>query len=83
MSLHERKNCQRCNAVFECKAGNIAQCQCAEFVITVEIRTYLEQRYNDCVCKNCFQYLQVELNFFKPQWTLSTQRGTENSRINL
>ena len=68
MSLHERKSCQRCNPVFERKAGNIAQYQCAEFVITVEIRTYLEQRYNDCVCKNCLQYLQVELNFFKERY---------------
>ena len=68
MCMHETKTCQRCKKEFECKAGNIGQCQCFGFTITNELKAYLEQRYTDCLCRNCLEYLQVELNLFKEKY---------------
>jgi hypothetical protein len=68
MCLHETKFCQRCNASFECKAGTVMQCQCFDVTLTIEQRAYIEQRYDDCLCKNCLQYLQIELNLFKEKY---------------
>lgn len=68
MCQHETKSCPRCNTVFECKPGNITQCQCYAIKLTGEQRAYIEQRYSDCLCKNCLEYLSVELNYFKEKY---------------
>ena len=68
MCTDETKYCPRCKQAFECKAGNITQCQCYGFVIKEDLKVYMEQRYNDCLCKNCLEYLSVELNFFKERY---------------
>jgi Cysteine-rich CWC len=66
--MHEIKSCLRCGKDFECKAGNIGECQYFGFTMTDELKAYLEQRYNDCLCRSCLQYLQVELNLFKKKY---------------
>jgi hypothetical protein len=68
MCLRETKACQRCNAPFECKPGAITQCQCFDIMLTVEQRAYLEQRYNDCLCKTCLMQLQEEFELFKEKF---------------
>ncbi len=68
MCHHEIKNCLRCNAVFECKPGDITHCQCYTINLTEEQRAYIEQRYSDCLCKNCLAYLAHELNYFKEKY---------------
>jgi hypothetical protein len=68
MCLHETKNCQRCNIVFECKPGSITQCQCFEVALSAEQRAYLEQRYNDCLCKNCLLHIKGEFELFKEKF---------------
>lgn len=65
MCLHESKNCPRCKKAFECKPGNITQCQCHGIELTPALKAFIEQRYNDCLCRDCLQFLQQELNFFK------------------
>ena len=70
MCLHEIKSCPRCKQLFECKPGNITQCQCYGTELTTELTAYIEQRYTDCLCKNCLQYLQQELNLFKEKYFL-------------
>lgn len=66
--MHELKNCQRCGKSFECKSGNISQCQCFGFTMTDELKVYIEQRYNDCLCRSCLEYLRIELNLFKEKY---------------
>jgi Cysteine-rich CWC len=68
MCQHETKNCPRCNTAFECKPGNITQCQCFGIQLTEELNAYIEQRYNDCLCRHCLEHLQVELNLFKEKY---------------
>ncbi len=68
MCQHETKDCPRCKTAFECKPGNITQCQCYGIDLTAELKAYIEQRYNDCICKSCLQYLQLELNLFKEKY---------------
>jgi Cysteine-rich CWC len=68
MSQHERKPCPRCGISFECKPGNITQCQCYGVSLTEEQLVYIEHKYNDCICKSCMEYLKQELNLFKEKY---------------
>ncbi len=68
MCQHETKNCPRCKTAFECKAGNITQCQCFGITMTVEQKAYIELRYNDCLCRNCLTQLQNEVELFKEKF---------------
>ena len=68
MCLHETKYCPRCTKAFECKAGNIAQCQCSGVQLTTEQRAFIEQRYTDCLCNDCLQQLQNQLECFKEKY---------------
>ncbi|MEO7924013.1 MAG: cysteine-rich CWC family protein [Chitinophagaceae bacterium] len=68
MSQHETRNCPRCNKSFECKPGNITQCQCYGIELSNELRAYIDQRYTDCLCRDCLQYLSGELNLFKEKY---------------
>ncbi|MBM3416244.1 MAG: cysteine-rich CWC family protein [Bacteroidetes bacterium] len=68
MNLHETKSCPRCGNPFECKPGNITQCQCFGMKFTAEEKAFIEERYNDCLCRNCLEYLSGELNFFKERY---------------
>ena len=55
MYQHETKNCPRCNKPFECKADYITQCWCSDIELKPELKAWLEQRYNDCLCHDCLQ----------------------------
>lgn len=68
MSQHEVKACPRCGTGFECKSGNITQCQCYTIQLTEEQKAYINQRYEDCLCRSCLQYLSSELNFFREKY---------------
>ncbi|HEY6504848.1 MAG TPA: cysteine-rich CWC family protein [Chitinophagaceae bacterium] len=66
--MHEKKSCQRCNTPFECKPGSITQCQCFEIKLSAEQRAYLEQKYGDCLCRECLVYIQQEFELFKEKF---------------
>lgn len=68
MCKHEVKKCPRCHNPFECKPGNITQCQCYGIELSIEQRAYIEQRYDDCLCRDCLLYLSNELNLFKEKY---------------
>jgi hypothetical protein len=65
MCLHETKSCPGCKRAFECKPGNITQCQCYGIALTAEIKAYIEQHFNDCLCRDCLEELQQEPTFLK------------------
>lgn len=68
MCIHEQKACPRCQQAFECKPGNITQCQCFGMQLTEEQKAYISGRYNDCLCRNCLQALQNEIELFKEKY---------------
>ena len=65
MHKHELKNCCRCYASFECKAGSITECQCSQIQLTNEERIYIEDKFSDCLCLNCLAALQKEYAVLK------------------
>ena len=60
MCRHEEKYCPRCNRLFECKPGNIAQCQCFGIAFSAEEKRMIEQHFTDCLCINCLDELKKE-----------------------
>ncbi|MHA4808372.1 cysteine-rich CWC family protein [Flavitalea flava] len=62
MCKHEEKYCPRCKSAFECKVGDITQCQCFGIGLNPEEKKFLEERYEDCLCRNCL----LELNPLTP-----------------
>lgn len=64
MCLHETKSCPSCKKAFECKPGNITQCQCYRIELTAELKAFIEQRFTDCLCRDCLEGLQQEPHFF-------------------
>ena len=58
MSLHETKYCPRCSKPFECKPGNITQCQCFGVPISLYDLELIKDAYEDCLCRDCL----LELN---------------------
>lgn len=62
MPHHENKNCPRCQQAFECKVGNIKQCQCYGIKLKNEEQAFISAQYNDCLCANCIRDLRTKYN---------------------
>jgi len=65
---HEAKTCPRCKRPFECKVGDISHCQCSSFVLSAEEVSFIQQRYNDCLCGACLADLQNKQTLFKEKY---------------
>ncbi len=63
---HEFKTCPRCGTGFECKTGNILQCQCYGIVLPEDIQQKMEARYRDCLCRSCLEELGRNAPLNKP-----------------
>ena len=61
MPTHEEKICQRCNSIFECKVGNINNCQCSSIVLSDDLQNFLDNSFFDCLCINCLADLNSKL----------------------
>ena len=62
MPEHEKKQCPRCSAEFECKTGSILLCQCSKIEMTAEQLEYSNSQYDDCLCLSCLKELRTEFN---------------------
>ena len=60
MNKHEEKHCPRCNLLFECKPGNITQCQCFGIIFVVEVKLLIAGKYEDCLCRHCIIEMKNE-----------------------
>jgi hypothetical protein len=67
MCKHEQKSCPRCGAVFECKVGDISNCQCYGIQLSVAEEAYIATQYSDCLCRNCLLQLQQRYILFTEQ----------------
>ena len=55
MGKHEEKQCEGCDSRFECKVGNIIECECFEVNLSTEQREVLSEKFSDCVCSSCLR----------------------------
>lgn len=62
MPEHEKKQCPRCSAEFECKTGSILLCQCSKVEMTAEQLEYTSTKYGECLCLACLKELRTEFN---------------------
>ena len=58
ITKHELKYCPRCNSKFECKPGNVTQCQCFSVVLTLDEQVFIKELYEDCLCVACLKELK-------------------------
>ena len=65
MCKHEEKKCPRCGRSFECKVGNVNQCQCSGISFTEEEKKFIGEKYNDCLCRDCLLELKNRYMMFK------------------
>ncbi|UZJ40474.1 cysteine-rich CWC family protein [Prosthecochloris sp. SCSIO W1101] len=63
MEKHDRQSdgkggdatCPVCGASFECKLS--AECWCSSVNVPSEVREYLADRYDTCLCRDCLEKL--------------------------
>ncbi|RYF90272.1 MAG: hypothetical protein EOO00_09150 [Chitinophagaceae bacterium] len=65
MCKHEQKLCPRCSRPFECRVGDIGNCHCSGVKLDTEERTFISERYDDCLCGNCLNELKNKYVLFK------------------
>ncbi len=65
MIKHEEKQCPRCTKPFECKVGDIANCQCFGITFITEEKKFIEERYHACLCRTCLLKLNSAMCFSK------------------
>ena len=70
MCMHEHKTCPPCFRLFECKLGSITECQCYKIQLSIEERAFIEDMYDECLCKNCLQELKNRYIIFKEKFLL-------------
>lgn len=68
MPLHEHKTCPRCKQHFECKVGDVANCQCSIFTFTAEEKKFIAERYSECLCANCLNELKNKYVLFREKY---------------
>lgn len=61
MDKHEEKYCPKCNNIFTCKMGDIANCQCNTVVLSDQMREFLATTYFDCLCKDCLAKIKQDI----------------------
>jgi len=53
MTKHEIKICPHCSRQFECKVGDVVNCQCSILTLSAETHTFLDKTDFDCLCVSC------------------------------
>ncbi len=61
---HELKYCPRCGNKFECKLGDIINCQCSNVALTEASSVFLRSTfYDDCLCNKCMIDINQMVSF--------------------
>lgn len=63
MGCHESKSCPRCALPFECKPGNITECQCFGLSFSDPEKMFIADNYADCLCRNCLLAIKQEIKY--------------------
>ena len=55
---HEIRVCKRCGSRFECRVGDVSNCQCANISLSDATRKFLDNTYFGCLCANCLTEIE-------------------------
>lgn len=77
MCKHEEKKCPRCGKTFECKVGNVNECQCNGILFNEEEKKFIGEKYNDCLCRDCLLELKNKYTMFTEKY-FSSERKKES-----
>jgi hypothetical protein len=58
MCKHDEMACPRCEIPFECRIGDISNCQCTGIAFSIEEKAFIEDRYQGCLCRECLLELK-------------------------
>ena len=56
---HETKFCPRCKTSFECKVGDVVNCQCNTVNLSAETKLFMDGTDFDCLCASCLLYFNL------------------------
>ncbi|MCU0335185.1 MAG: cysteine-rich CWC family protein [Chitinophagaceae bacterium] len=72
---HEQQVCPRCGTAFECRVGDVTNCQCYGIQLSAEAEAYVQQQYPaQCLCRSCLLQLQQRYHLFVQQSHRYSQR---------
>ncbi|WP_290660934.1 cysteine-rich CWC family protein [Ignavibacterium sp.] len=69
---YELKRCPKCDKEFQCKAGNITQCQCFTIELNSAELRFIKEIYDDCLCAECMIKMK---QLFKEKQVLNYYSG--------
>ncbi|MFV0469963.1 MAG: cysteine-rich CWC family protein [Dysgonomonas sp.] len=50
-----KKICPHCGKIFECRHDNIIRCHCVNIYLTPEMKSFIAENYQSCLCLNCLK----------------------------
>ena len=59
---HEIIVCKRCGSHFECKVGDVSNCQCSNVLLSDVTRKYLDNTFYGCLCANCLTEIEIKVS---------------------
>ncbi len=62
---HEILVCKRCSSRFECKVGDVSNCQCSTISLSDVTRKFLDHTYFGCLCANCLTEIESKVSALK------------------
>ena len=58
---HEIVSCKRCGTRFECKVGDVSNCQCSAVTISDATRKFLDKTSFGCLCASCVKNIDQKV----------------------
>ncbi len=68
-----KKNCPRCNTLFECRNENIMECDCIKIILSHHDQQYIAQKYDGCLCLKCLKEIKAMALHLKKMELISQQ----------
>jgi hypothetical protein len=75
---HEIMVCKRCGSRFECKVGDVSNCQCSNVSLNDATRKYLDNTFYGCLCVNCLAEVESKVSLTMGKSFPKTSEQIEN-----
>ena len=78
ITKHEIIVCKRCGSRFECKVGDVSNCQCSTISLSDATRKFLDNNYFGCLCARCLTEIEDKVSLTKGKSFPKPQDQIEN-----